>query len=706
MTRKKVTRKNQKWKITNLVFFIFLLIILALYGQYCYLALSKKIYGRDMNKFAANRNTVSVDLIAKRGKIFDVNGETLALNVKSYNVIAYLSESRDDGNKKRHVVDKEETAKKLAEVLDGDYKYIYERLNSKLYQVQFGNYGRNINELKKIEIQKLKLPGIDFEESSTRYYPSGNFASQIIGYAKNNDDGNIEGKLGIESKYNRKLKGTNGFYSYQQDSNGYKIPDTPEQRQEAIDGDDIYLTIDSSIQRFVESAITSVTEEYQPEWDLIEVMDAKTGAILGSGTSKGFDPNNIPKEMSYENPLVSYLFEPGSTMKIYTYMCAMEKGVYDGNKKYKSGSYKIEDDTINDWKKIGWGDITYDTGFEYSSNVAIANIIKDYLSLKELKECQQKFGFGKKTNIELSSEASGSLNYKYPIEVVAAGYGQGILTTPVQHLQALSVIANDGYMVTPHIIAKTTDGETKEEQITKTKKDNKKIMSTKTVNQIKELMGKVISDDWATGYKYNIEGFDIIGKTGTAQIYEKGHYLKGTTDYIASISLMYPKEDPQVIIYAAIKKPKSNPNYALTDCIKALIQNIAKYQGTFSDYEKEIASKTVKLENYQGQTVEDIKKKLTEYKINIITVGSGSNIIDQYPKKGNKITIGDKLILITDGEIKMPNMNGWSRSEVIAFCKLLNIEYKIEGNGYVVSQSIGENNNISGMLTVKLEEKN
>lgn len=700
---KRRKKKITKWKLSNLVFLCFILVIAGLYIQYCYLSLSNKVYGRDMKDFAAKRNTVSTELEAERGKIFDVNGDALAINVTSYTVIAYLDKSRDiDKKHPKHVVNKEETAKKLSEALGCEYDYVYNKLNSDLYQVQFGNYGRNINELEKIEIEKLHLPGIGFEQTINRYYPNGNFASQIVGYAKANDEGNVVGLLGIESKYNKKLKGVNGYYSYQQDSNGYKIPDTPEQKEDAIDGDDIYLTIDSSIQRFVESAISSIKNDYEPEWALIEVMDAKTGEILGSGSTTGFDPNNIPEDMSYDDPLSSYAFEPGSTMKIYTYMCAMEKGAYNGSETYPSGSYKIEDDTINDWKKEGWGEINFDTGFEYSSNTGIANLIERHLSLKELKECQQKFGFGKKTGIELSNELNGRLNYKYPIEVMAAGFGQGILTTPLQHLQALSVIANDGVMVKPHIISKIVDGETKEEIITKIDKSDR-IVSKKTTDQIKELMGKVISDSWATGYKYNIEGFNIIGKTGTAQIYENGHYL--TTDYLSSIALMYPKENPSVIIYAAIKKPNHDHNYALTTSIKSLIQNIAKYQGTFSDYEAEIKSKTITLPNYQGKNIDEVINDVSNRGINVIKIGNGSTIINQYPIKNRLITYGDKLFLLTDDEnIIMPDMSGWSRTDVRAFASLVKLEYQIDGSGYVVSQSIPANNKIEGVLQVSLNK--
>ncbi len=698
-------KRRTKWKIPNLLFFIFLFFILILYAQYIYLSLSKSVYGINMTSFAANRNTVKKVHVAERGKIFDVNGDTLALNVTSYTLIACLDKKKVDSNKKpMYVVDKEKTARELSSVLDADYNYILERLNSKLYQVQFGSYGRNITELKKKEIETLNLPGISFEKTVNRYYPSGNFASYIIGYAKADDSSNITGMLGVESKFNKQLTGVNGYEKYQQDKFGYKIPDTPEENVEAINGDDIYLTIDSSIQRFVESAIYKVDSEYNPEWTLIEVMDAKTGAILASSSSTSFDPNNIPKDMSYENPLVSYTYEPGSTMKIFTYMCAMEKGIYNGSETYKSGSFQVdEDNKINDWDKKGWGEISYDTGFEYSSNVAIANIVSKYLSKDELKACFKKYGFSVTTGVELSNEMTGSLNFKYPIEVLAAGYGQGILTTPIQHLQALSIIANDGYMVKPHVIFKIVDGKTG--KITKTNtKSTKRIVSVETVNKIKDLMEKVISDSWATGHKYYIEGFDIIGKTGTAQIYEKGRYLKGATDYISSISMMYPKDNPQIIIYAATKKPSHNQNYALSDSIKDLTKNIAKYYNMFS--ENDTVVKTNIMGNYLSKSKSVAINDLSNKNVNVVIIGDGDKIINQYPNKNTKLVSNNKVFLVTNGSnYLMPDITGWSRNDVVRLCSLFSISYKINGNGYVKSQNIAPNKNIEGILEVNLENR-
>lgn len=697
----------KKWKIPNLIFFIFCFIIILLYIQYCYLSLSKKVYGKDLEKFAANRNTVVETLKAKRGTIYDSDGNTLASNINTYKLIATLDSSKTTNKKKpKHVVDKELTAKKLSEVLNADYDYFYKRLNEDRKQVEFGNYGRNLTELQKLKIEALKLPGISFEKTVTRYYPNGNFSSYIIGYAKGDDDGSISGKLGIELEFDKLLTGKDGYYSYQQDKYENKIPDTPETKVDAVNGSDIYLTIDSNIQRFVESAVNSISETYSPDWVMITVMDAKTGAILASGTNPSYNPNSIPSDMSYQNPVTSYEFEPGSTMKIYTYMCAIENNEYNGEEKFKSGEYKVDDTTtIHDWNNYGWGEITYDTGFKYSSNVGIINLINNKMKVNDLSNCLHKYGFGEKTGITLPNEAEGNIKYYYKVEQFAAGYGQGISTTALQHLQALSIIANDGKMVTPYIVKKKVSSNG-EEDITKIKK-SEQLVKKNTVNKIKDLMESVVKDEDGTGHGYYLDNYNIIAKTGTAQISEKGKYLVGNGNYTVSVSLMYPKEDPKIIIYAAAKKPYTNSSKVLSGAIKELIESISKYKNMIGEEIVEDKTPIIKLNSYISRNTNATVDNLKNIGLNPIVLGNGEYIINQYPEKNIKVIKNDKILLLTnDKNVKMPNITGWSRSDVVALANLLKIEYEINGTGYVNSQGIATNSLINNQkLVVTLSDK-
>lgn len=714
--KKKQRRKT--WKFPQIIFFVFFVLIFILFVRYIYLALSPTINGINLKEFASNRNTVSRVLTAKRGTIFDATGNILAQNVTSYTLIAYLDPERKEGNYVKNI---ESTAKALAVALEGDEADIKKRLEEGKedgkYQVELGNIGKNITELKKSEIEELELDGIDFEEDYKRYYPNGNFASYILGYAKTNEKEvngkivtSIDGELGIEAKYDDLLKGTDGYLSYQQDRFGYRIPDTPETRTDALDGSDIYLTLDSSIQRFVETEISNIAERFDPEWAVIGVMDAKTGDILASGSIPSFNPNTRDIT-SYENPLVSYAFEPGSTMKTYTYMCAMEKGTYNGGETFKSGSIDVLDATIRDWNNTGWGTITFDKGYEYSSNVGVVNMIDKFISRDDLKACLRDYGFGTLTGVDLAREVAGDLDFKYPVEVANAAFGQGINTTAIQHLQALTLIANNGKKLTPHVVKKIVNVNTGETTYKRKVEESKQIVSQNTINTIKDLMYNVVNSDdpAASGRRYKIDGFDVIGKTGTAQIYDdkRGGYLTGDTNYIYSFAGMYPKDDPEIIIYAAVKQPNVGLSITVSDAVNNLMKNIAKYRNMFSDNSSEEDEvKLITLDSYTNQKTDIVKAELEADKIKVITIGSGDKVIDQYPKKDSKVLSYDKVFLITNGDKgKMPDLTGYSRSEVINLMDALDYEYQIDGYGYVTSQSIKAGDTVTGEVKITLSNK-
>lgn len=714
MKQEKNTVLSRKWKFPKLVLLLFLVLFLILIGQYAYLSLSSKVYGKNLRKYAEDRMTVEKILYAKRGTIYDSNNLVLAQNVTSYKLIAYLNPSRTtDPDNPQHVIDPYKTAQALAPVLDAPEEYVLERLlkydTDGAYQVYFGNYGSKLTELKKQEIEALDLPGLDFEESSKRYYPNGTFASYIVGYARKGEGDVINGELGIEAEYNELLSGKDGYLMYQKDPSNFKIPDTMERRIEAQNGSDIYLTIDSSIQRFTEDVVADITETYTPEWLLITIMDAKTGEILASATSPTFDPNSLPEDMSYQNPIISYEYEPGSTMKIYSYMCAIDKGTYRGDEGYLSGSYTTGPNTIHDWNEVGWGVISYDVGFEYSSNVGALNVVRNFLNKNDLKNCLKKYGFGEKTGIELIGETTGNVDYNSDVEIdtLAASFGQGISTTAVQHLQAMSMIANNGYMVKPHIISKivSPDGT---ETATKSKVSMKPVISPTTASKMKDLMYATVTDSWATGASYYLEGYDIIGKTGTAQIYENGGYLEGDGQYLTSFAGMWPYNDPEIIIYAAIKKPSSKSSRVLSEGVKELVKNISKYRNMFSEKPIESNVEVEVVDDYRNKNTSITKANLEDMGLDVYIIGDGSTIIDQYPKVRTNITTGDKIFLLTDGSnYLMPNMIDWSRNEVSAYANLAKIKYHFNGFGYVTSQSVPEDSeiNINTEITLELAEK-
>ncbi len=650
----------------------------------------KKVDGVNIKKFASNRNTTTQTLTASRGTIYSINNETLAQDVNSYTVIAYLSKTRTT-NKEHpmHVVDKEYTANTLAPLLNMTPEYLKMLLSNDSYQVELGPGGRNISETLKQKIAALDLPGIDFVSSSKRYYPFGDFASYIIGYTKKNDKGEINGELGVESYYNDELTGEEGYKTYQQDAYGYQIADTPVITKDAKSGKDIYLTIDSNVQMYLENVIHDLSTNNKLEWATVTVADAKTGAILGSASAPSYDPNKL-NIVNYNNPLVSYSYEPGSTMKIFSYMSAMEEGKYNGEELYDSSGLKIGDDNVKDWNKVGFGKISYDVGFTYSSNVAAANLGLS-IGRDKLIKYYENFGFGSKTGIEIANEYSGSIDPVYKIETANASFGQGITTTPIQNIQALTSIANNGTILKPYIVSKIVDPDTGKTIYKAKRTEVRKVVSEKTVEQIKKLMYLTVnSDDKATtGQIYKTDKTVLIGKTGTAQIAkEDGGYYVGGNNNIHSFAGLFPYNDPKFIIYISIKKFES-PTSVMGNAVKTIVDSISKYKN-LSDLKVDIdETQIIKMNNYINKDAKIAGEEIKSKGLDLVQIGDGNVVIDQYPYKSNKITKGSKVFIRTNtSEIKIPDMTNWTSSDVINYCNLTQIKYNIDGYGRVESQSI------------------
>lgn len=680
----------------NFVFIICIVLLFVLFFvKLSYVALNTNVEGTDLAELAKNRTIATKTIKAERGRIYDNAGEILAQNVNSYTVIAYLEESRTtDDRYPRHVIDKDETAYQLSLILEPLNKtmtkeYILDLLNTDAYQVELGPGGRGITENIKQKIEALDLPGMDFIKTSKRYYQNGDFASYIIGYAKKYDGSEeMVGELGIEGYTNRYLKGTDGSITYQKDAYGYQMADKEVYTTEAQDGYDVYLTLDKQIQIFLDNAVDEFTE-YKPEWVSITVADAKTGAIIGSSTSPSFDPNKL-NITNYNNPLTSYTYEPGSTMKIFSFMSAIEEGKYNGEEEYQSGTIGVEDYTIKDWNKVGWGKITYDVGFTYSSNVAAVKLAQT-IGKAKLTDYYTDLGFGSITGIELSNELKGDIDFEYATELASASYGQGITVTPVQMIQALSVVTNDGTVLKPYIIDKIVDPNTNEVVYQSKRTELKKVYSTSTVNKIIDLMDKTVNgdDSAATGKVYSTDAVRVIGKTGTANyIGSNGKYVTGTYSNIRSFAGVFPKENPEYIIYVAVKDFQGTSKN-MGNIIKSLVESVAKYRNLDERPSDKDESKIVKVGNYLNTSTISSVTKLTNLGVTPIIIGDGDIITNQYPEKNVLTSQKSKVFLVTNGEnITMPDMTGWSSSEVISFCNLIGVPYEINGFGYVQSTNL------------------
>ena len=697
-------KKRSKVKVNKIFIVIFFFAFFCAIIKLSYVALSPVVDGTNLADFVSDRNTTKETLYASRGNIYDIYGETLAKNVNSYTLVAFLSESRTtDPDNPRHVVDKEKTAEALAKVLDMDYEYALERLNiSNAYQVEFGLAGRDLSENKKAEIEALDLPGIGFISGSKRYYKQGRAASYIIGYAKTSDEGEIVGEMGIESYYNEELKGTDGETMYQKDAYGYQMGEAF-YTIDPISGSDIYLTLDSQIQLILEDALNTLEENNEFAWATFTVMDADTGAIVGSASSPDFNPNTLEGLTNYVNPLVGYTYEPGSTMKIFSWLAAMENGIYDGEEEFVSGSIEVPGATIYDFNNTGWGTINYDTGFAYSSNVGATNLA---LKLEEkepgkLKDFYESLGFGTKTGIELPGEESGVLRLTYTSEIATASFGQGITTTPIQTLQALSILTNDGVMLKPYIVDKIVD-ENGNVTYEGGKTELGRKVSSKSITKINELMYDVVYNGLSTIWQPS--NVTLIGKTGTAQIAGENGYLTGNNNYIRSFAGIFPYEDPEYIIYISVKQIDGGSN-AVASVTKQAVESIANYANITTTKQEDNATEVINLASYISGDITTTTEELERLNLKVIKIGNGTTIINQYPLKNTKVLVGSKVFLLTNNsEYTMPDIKGWSSSEVMNFCNLIGLNYTFSGYGTVTSFNlpVGEIIDLTKTLEVTL----
>jgi penicillin-binding protein 2B len=503
----------KKLRATNgvTIFFmvLFSVLFMVLFGRLVYIQASGEVEGVDLNEWADKQRTTSYTIPAERGKIFDRTGMILADNRPVYRIYAIIDETYTASNgDPLYVTDPVKTAKELSPFLHLDESKILNLLKQEnKFQVEFNNI--DLSEEEKEEIEKLNLTGIYFTKHMERYYPNGEFASHIIGFNKVNEDGSIVGAMGIEASCNDTLTGTNGSISYKQDKYAKKLLHPDETIKQAKDGNHVYLTIDQKIQTFLEDAMSEVQDKYEPEKIMAMVMNPKTGEVLAMSNRPSFNPNIRDNIENWYNDIIAYPFEPGSTMKIFTVAAAIDSGNYNGNELFKSGTYRYLDNVSpvhdHNWG-VGWDYISFDEGFQRSSNVAMAKLVWEKMGTETFLEYLKKFDFDKLTDIDLTGEIQGRILYQWPSEKVTTSFGQGTTVTPIQLMKAATAVVNDGKMVKPYVISKIVDSATGE-IIEKGKTEIVgEPISKETADHVMDLLESVITEEEGTGYGvYNLE---------------------------------------------------------------------------------------------------------------------------------------------------------------------------------------------------------
>lgn len=696
-----------------LLFAIFSVLFFVLYVRIVSIQATGEVKGQDLKEWAEKARARSYPLYAERGRILDADGKVIAEDTMTYRLQAVIQTTTPKDERPHYVKDKKNTAKVLAKHIDATEDEIYAILqNDKAFQVEFGSAGKGLTSQVKKAIEKEKLPGIIFEREIKRNHPNGVFASHLIGYAKptQQDNGNnvLKGEMGLEATYDKQLTGKDGKVQYEGDIYSYLLPNSKKNIQEPQNGNDIYLTLIKNIQNQLEEEMDQVFKDYQPKAMNAIVVDPKTGRILAMSQRPTFNPDTLQGEgMSWLNAPVEQTIEPGSTMKMFTLAAAVDSGNWAPNNYYQSGRYKVGNNTINDHNFQGWGTISYLEGFQRSSNTAMTNLL-DSMGPKTFYDYLDRFGFGKKTGIDLPREANGVLLDGTPIEQYTTTFGQGSTTTPIQMVQAATAIANDGTMMKPYVIDKVVNRDTGEVVTQHKPEENGKPVSAETAKTVRDVLASTVTSKVGSAQNFKLEEYEVAGKTATAQVPREdgqGYYAFDNNNFLYGFLGMAPKDDPKLLIYVDITMPQlAEGEYGskpVSKVFNSVMLSSLKYLNVNPNEVK--PTKTYEMEDYTGRSLAEVQLKLESEGLQPIVIGQSGKITEQFPQAGTAVVEGTKVYLKTSGTITLPSFEGWSLQNVLAYQALSGLTLEVSGEGFVVTQSISAGTDVQAEMPIVLK---
>ena len=611
-------------KRTYYVYLGFILLFLVIILRVFYLQVFKI---KDIGNLANSLWSRNLPILADRGKITDRNGVVLADNLTTTSLVVIPVQIKN----------KEEVATKLSEILGVTYLDIYSHLIKHTSIERIHPEGRRLSYDIAEKINNLNYDGVYLLKESKRYYPYESLLSHVLGYVGIDN----QGLSGIELEYDKYLKGSDGGVLYYSDGKGNRLK-MAEVYDEPVKGNNIALTIDIKIQEAVEKELDNVVTKYNPEQALALVMDPTSGEVLAMSSRPNFDSNNYQDydlETINRNLPIWATYEPGSTFKIITLSSAINENKVNlfEDHYYDGGSINVENARIKCWKAGGHGAETFLQVVENSCNPGFV-VLGQRLGTDLLYSYLEKFGFGKKTGIDLNGEASGimfKLEKMGPVETATTAFGQGISVTPIQQVTGVSAAINGGTLYKPYIVKSISEPETNEVIVLNEKKIvRENIISEESSRLVRYALESVVQN--GTGKNAYIENYRVGGKTGTAQKVKDGKYMVG--NYIVSFIGFMPADDPKYVVYVAVDNPKGVSQYGGTvsapiakNILLSIIDNfnLAKTNTETTREYTWLDTKYIKLPDITGMNLIDAKKLLKGFKIEY--TGVGENIIAQMP---------------------------------------------------------------------------
>ncbi len=749
--------KNMKKRL-NITISIFLLAIMVYI--IINLFVSSVVNAEKYKSKAASQQVKTLEIEPNRGYIYDKNMEVLASSYTVWDVVVSPSTIYDA--EKKGDTDRTIVAEKLAKVLEMPYEDVLKIINKtdSSYQYVKKKVDKEMaDKVRNLITDDKDIGGgfITLEENTKRNYPNNSLASQVIGFT-NADN---EGAYGIEAYYNDVLSGTPGKVLTATDVNGNPIPTSYEKQYDSINGQSVVLTLDTTIQNYVEQAINDIVAKHDPKGVSAIVMDVKTGGILAMANYPTFDLNNPYEIMSktlqekYDNPTewkyygdsgkpgassikgeyvtktfdneeekkkyqnevvysqwkndsISSTYMPGSVFKIVTGSAALEEGKFDYNNEVFNctGSYKVIDTTFNCHKREGHGPLNFTEIVANSCNPAFIEM-GQRLGVDKFNSYLGSFGIKDKTGIDLGGEISGISygNDMSLVDLASESFGQALTVTPIQMITAVSAAVNGGYLMQPYLVDSVLDNEGNVIEKT-TPNVKRQVISEEVSEEIRVSMEEMINKS-SVG---KVDGYRIGGKSGTSQINNES----GTGRYVGSFISVAPANDPEVAVLVVVNEPKIGGAYygaqVAGPAVETIMTNILPYLGIEKDTTSS-ESQEPTVPTVINKNIEEAKTTLAGQGFQVEVIGGGTNVIDQVPKGGLNTAEGSKVILYTDSsQVQkgvVPNVVGMSvyEAKITLTSAGFNVstENNVSSNAKVVSQNIqaGTEQDLGTVISLK-----
>lgn len=634
---KKLKRFYNLFLLQRRVLVFIMAIIIVFIAIFCRLGYLQLVAGKDLQVLAASQWLRDLPLSAKRGDILDRNGVLLATTETTYDIYV----------RARSVDNPSELAKLISSKLGLDFDKTYTKVTNS--RVSESLIKLQVAEDIALSIANSGLKGVYLSQNVGRVYPYSSLLTQVLGFCSIDN----VGQTGLESYYDKYLKGIDGKSLVQTNAQGLEMDNSLAYYIPSIAGANLTTTIDVSLQIILEKYLNEALIEHKAKSVTGIILDATSGDILAMSNLPDFDLNNVPREdlsslfSISKNQAVVDVYEPGSTFKIITTVAALNEGLTSTDERfYCGGSCTVDGERIKCWKTQGHGSQDLVEGFKNSCNCVFVQLAIR-LGVNKLYEYMEMFGIGHKTGVDVAAESSGiimSKNSVKNVDLARIGFGQSVAVTSLQLTSAFGYITS-GKSCAPHLIKSIyTDDETLYQYNGVEKKLNLKPETISTINSM--LCNNINSDG-----KYTfVAGYDVGGKTGTAQKFENGAIAVGK--YVSSFIGIYPTSAPQYILFVSVNEP-SNGAYYGGVVAKPVGQKIFEEMFDIKDIAPDDISQlvntpNVSMPNVVGMTVSSASATLKSLGLNINIDGEGGYIVAQLPLEGTMVYDGEEVVIVTN----------------------------------------------------------